>query len=90
MASRAVAKPLDEREVIRDQGLLQRSGVVLAFVMVGFIAHSAPHLQPSMVALLGAGALVALSRLDPPEFLEEVQWPTLVFFMGACSSWWAR
>jgi len=35
-----------------------------------------------MVALLGAGALVALSKLDPPEFLEEVEWPTLVFFMG--------
>ena len=73
---------LDEREVIRDPGLLLRCGVVLAFVMVGFIAHSALHLQPSMVALLGAGALVAVSRLDPPEFLEEVEWPTLVFFMG--------
>jgi Na+/H+ antiporter NhaD/arsenite permease-like protein len=35
-----------------------------------------------MVALLGAGTLVALSKLDPPEFLEEVEWPTLVFFMG--------
>ena len=73
---------LDEREVIRDPGLLLRCGVVLGFVMVGFIAHSALHLQPSMVALLGAGALVAVSRLDPPEFLEEVEWPTLVFFMG--------
>lgn len=73
---------LDEREVIRDPGLLLRCAVVLGFVMVGFIAHSALHLQPSMVALLGAGALVAVSRLDPPEFLEEVEWPTLVFFMG--------
>lgn len=73
---------LDEREVIRDHGLLVRSGVVLTLVMVGFVAHSALHIEPSMVALLGAGALVALSRLDPPEYLEEVEWPTLVFFMG--------
>ncbi len=73
---------LDEREVIRDRGLLVRSGVVLTLVMVGFVAHSALHVEPSMVALLGAGALVALSKLDPPEFLEEVEWPTLVFFMG--------
>jgi Na+/H+ antiporter NhaD/arsenite permease-like protein len=73
---------LDEREVIRDHGLLVRCGVVLALVMVGFVAHSALHIEPSMVALLGAGALVALSKLDPPEFLEEVEWPTLVFFMG--------
>ena len=73
---------LDEREVIRDRGLLVRSGVVLALVMVGFVAHSALHIEPSMVALLGAGALVGISKLDPPEFLEEVEWPTLVFFMG--------
>ncbi len=73
---------LDEREVIRDRGLLLRSGIVLFAVMVGFIAHSALHLEPSLIALLGAGALVAVSKLDPPEFLEEVEWPTLVFFMG--------
>jgi Na+/H+ antiporter NhaD/arsenite permease-like protein len=34
------------------------------------------------VALLGAGVLVAVARLDPHEYLEEVEWPTLVFFMG--------
>jgi Na+/H+ antiporter NhaD/arsenite permease-like protein len=73
---------LDERDVIRDRGLLLRSGVVLAAVLVGFVAHSTLHLEPSMVALLGAGALVALSRLDADQFLEEVEWPTLVFFMG--------
>jgi len=78
----AALMALDEREVIRDRGLLLRSGIVLVAVMVGFVAHSALHIQPSMVALLGAGALVALSKLDPPEFLEEVEWPTLVFFMG--------
>lgn len=78
----AALMALDEREVIKDHGLLLRSGIVLVAVMIGFVAHSALHIEPSMVALLGAGALVALSRLDPPEFLEEVEWPTLVFFMG--------
>ena len=73
---------LDETEMIRDRGLLVRSGIILGAVVVGFIAHSALHIEPSMVALLGAGALVAVSKLDPPEFLEEVEWPTLVFFMG--------
>src|SRR4051794_15527816 len=33
---------------------------------------------------LGAGALAALSRLDADQFLEEVEWPTLAFFMGLC------
>jgi len=73
---------LDEREVIRDRGLLIRSMVVLAGVMVGFVAHAALQLEPSIVALLGAGVLVAVSRLEPADFLEEVEWSTLVFFMG--------
>ncbi len=73
---------LDERDVIRDHGLLLKSGVVLGAVMVGFVAHTALHIEPSLVALLGAGALVAVSRLEPQEYLEEVEWSTLVFFMG--------
>jgi Na+/H+ antiporter NhaD/arsenite permease-like protein len=71
---------LDEREVIEDRRLLVHSGVVLAVVMVGFVGHSAFGVEPSLVALLGAGALVALSRLEPHRYLEDVEWPTLVFF----------
>jgi Na+/H+ antiporter NhaD/arsenite permease-like protein len=73
---------LDEREVIKDKRLLVQSGIVLSLVMVGFIAHGALDLDPSLVALLGAGALVAVSRTQPSEFLEDVEWMTLVFFMG--------
>ena len=73
---------LDEREVIRDARLLIHCGVVLGLVMVAFIGHSVLELEPSLVALLGAGALVAVSRLGPTEYLEDVEWPTLVFFCG--------
>ncbi|HEX6937284.1 MAG TPA: ArsB/NhaD family transporter [Actinomycetes bacterium] len=78
----AAVMALDEREVIRDKGLLVRSLIVLAAVMAAFVGHSALHLEPSVVALLGAGTLVAVAGLEPPQFLEEVEWPTLVFFMG--------
>ncbi len=73
---------LDERDVIRDLPLLIKSLVVLAGVMAGFVAHSFLDVEPSLVALLGAGVLVAISKLGPAEYLEEVEWPTLVFFMG--------
>lgn len=78
----AAVMALEEREVIRDPGLLVRSLVVLTAVIAAFVLHSVLHLEPSLVALLGAGALVAVSRLDPPDYLEEVEWATLVFFMG--------
>ena len=73
---------LDERDVIRDRGLLIRSAWCWRPCWSASSPTPALHLEPSMVALLGAGALVALSRLDADQFLEEVEWPTLVFFMG--------
>jgi Na+/H+ antiporter NhaD/arsenite permease-like protein len=78
----AAVMSLDERETIRDRGLLIRSGVVLALVLVGFVLHAALGLEPSIIALLGAGLLVAVSGLDADDYLSEVEWSTLVFFMG--------
>ena len=73
---------LDEREAIADRRLLIRCLLVLGGVIVGFVLHSVLHFEPSIVALLGAGAIILVSRTTPPQFLEEVEWPTLVFFMG--------
>ena len=73
---------LDEREAIRDVPLLVRSGIVLVAVLVGFVLHEPLGLEPSLVALLGAGALLAISGLDAQDYLADVEWPTLVFFIG--------
>ncbi|CAA9333104.1 MAG: Na+/H+ antiporter NhaD and related arsenite permeases [uncultured Nocardioidaceae bacterium] len=73
---------LTEREAIQDGGLLIRSLVVLALVLVGFSLHSVLHFEPSIVALLGAGVLVLVSRLHSDEYLADVEWETLLFFAG--------
>jgi Na+/H+ antiporter NhaD/arsenite permease-like protein len=73
---------MDEREAIRDRRLLWQSVVVLGFTMVAFVLHTTLHLQPSVVALLGAGLLLFVSRVRIETALREVEWPTLVFFMG--------
>ncbi len=73
---------LQGREAITDLRLLRRLLLVLVVVLVGFMTHSLHHLEPSLIALLGAGASVAVSRLGSQEFLSEVEWETLVFFAG--------
>ncbi|MEV2273479.1 ArsB/NhaD family transporter [Nonomuraea africana] len=73
---------LNEREAIRDPRLLWQSLAVLALVMVGFVLHPVLHYEPSVVALLGAGLLVAATKITTHDALEEVEWPTLVFFAG--------
>jgi Na+/H+ antiporter NhaD/arsenite permease-like protein len=73
---------LDEREAIHDRRLLIRSLGVLALVLAAFSLHSVLHLEPSVVALLGAGILVSISGLSPQTYLEDIEWETLLFFAG--------
>jgi Na+/H+ antiporter NhaD/arsenite permease-like protein len=73
---------LEEKEAIRDRGLLIKCGVVLVAVFGAFVSHSALHMDPSVVAMLGAGILVVLSRLEHSDYLSSVEWDTLLFFAG--------
>jgi Na+/H+ antiporter NhaD/arsenite permease-like protein len=73
---------LNEREAIKDWRLLIICGVVLTAVFIGFVGHAALHIEPSVVALLGAGLLVLLSRSKPGDFMPSVEWETLLFFAG--------
>ena len=57
---------LEPRETITDPRLLVRVGVVLILVLVGFVTHAVTHLEPSLVALLGAGAAILVSRVPHP------------------------
>ncbi len=73
---------LEPREAIRDRRLLVQGLTVLALVIAAFVLHPVLHYEPSVVALLGAGLLVAISKITAEEAIREVEWPTLVFFMG--------
>lgn len=73
---------LNEREAIRDPSLLIKCGVVLVLVFAAFILHSVLHIEPSIVALLGGGTLVLISRLQRSDYLSSVEWETLLFFAG--------
>ena len=73
---------LREGDALRDRRLLVISLVVLALVTVAFVLHTALHLEPAVVAIVGGLLLLMLSRLDANEVVKDVEWPTLVFFAG--------
>ncbi|AHH19698.1 putative citrate transporter [Nocardia nova SH22a] len=73
---------LHERRAITDSRLLIRSLLILTAVVLGFSLHSLLHMAPSVIALLGAGAMLLICDLDVGDILREVEWGTLVFFMG--------
>jgi Na+/H+ antiporter NhaD/arsenite permease-like protein len=73
---------LEEREAIRDPRLLIQGLIVLVLVVAGFVLSPVLHYAPSVVALLGAGLLIAVSTAETGDILGEVEWPTLAFFAG--------
>lgn len=78
----ATVMSLTPRETLTNTRLLTRMGVILVLVLAGFVTSSLTHLEPSVVALLGAGAAVLVSRLPSDEYLADVEWETLLFFAG--------
>jgi Na+/H+ antiporter NhaD/arsenite permease-like protein len=78
----AAVMALKERRAIRNPQMLRRCLAVFAVVVAGFSLHSVLHIDPSIVALIGAGLMLVVTGADLDEVLAEVEWPTLVFFMG--------
>lgn len=81
-SDRDAVMQLEPKEFINDWILLKKSLAVLFMVMVAFVLHSVLHLEPAVVALLGAGVLVAISGLQPKDYVQDVEWATLIFFAG--------
>jgi Na+/H+ antiporter NhaD/arsenite permease-like protein len=72
----------DEKALLRDKSLLKKSMAVLIGVVVMFVIHGSLHLQPSVIALGGAAILFIITKAQPERILREVDWSTLMFFIG--------
>lgn len=81
-SDRAEVMKLDPHSFLKNPDLLRKSLGVLIIVMVAFVTHTFLHLEPSIIALFGAGILVAISGLKPRDYVQDVEWSTLVFFAG--------
>ena len=78
----AVIANMDASGSIRDGVLLRRSLIVLSLVILAFFLHGALHLEAATIALFGAAALLLYSGVSVEEVLRDVEWPTLLFFVG--------
>jgi Na+/H+ antiporter NhaD/arsenite permease-like protein len=73
---------LDAEGAIRDRTLLRKSLIVLGAVIIAFFLHGLLHLEVATIALFGAATLMLYARSDIHEVLRDVEWPTLLFFVG--------
>jgi Na+/H+ antiporter NhaD/arsenite permease-like protein len=74
---------LKEEYQITNRKLMIQSLMLLGFTILLFALHGLLHMPVSVAALIGSLILLAISGEDIVEMLEhEVEWPTLIFFIG--------
>ena len=79
----SIAVPeLDESRVISDYRLMRLSVTVMLATIAGFLVAGPLGYEPATIALLGASVLFILTREEPAEILADVEWTTLLFFVG--------
>ncbi len=74
---------LREQYKITDRKLMIQGLVLLGFTILLFALHGFMHMQVAVAALIGSLLLLAVSKVEIVEMLEhEVEWPSLMFFIG--------
>jgi len=80
--ARAVVMELEERDTIRDKGLMHKSIVMILIVIVAFMLHGQLGLESSMIALAAAAVMLLIGGQDIEEMILGVEWTTIGFFAG--------
>lgn len=80
--SPALVAQLEESAQIRDLPLLRKAGLVCGLTLLLFFIGDFFGLPASVIALSGAAALIAWAKPDMHRMLRQVDWTTLLFFIG--------
>jgi len=74
----------DASKSIKNKGDIIKTLSVLALVVALFFFHHYIHIEPSMVAIIGASLTLVLVTIkkDPQPILEKVEWSVLAFFIA--------
>jgi Na+/H+ antiporter NhaD/arsenite permease-like protein len=73
---------LDAASQLEDHRLLVRSSAVMGTTVLGFFLQGLTGLSPAVVALAGAAVAMIVCGPRVEEVLHEVEWPTILFFVG--------
>ena len=71
---------MDEKSLIKDHGLLMKSIVVMVLIIAGFALHGVLHIESSIIALSGASVMLIIGKQNFEEIVQDVEWPTIIFF----------
>jgi Na+/H+ antiporter NhaD/arsenite permease-like protein len=73
----------DESKALENKPLLVKSGIALCLVISGFLLHETLDMEAATITLFAAALLLLFSgKHEPEEFLRDIEWGTVFFFIG--------
>ncbi len=79
---REAVQELDEHAAVKDRSLLHKSIVMILIVAAAFVLHGKLGLESGVIALIAAAIMIIIGRADLEEIVNDVEWPTILFFLG--------
>ena len=73
---------INPKEFIVDKTLLIKGLVVLGIVVLGFVFEKQLGLESGVIAIGGACVLLIISKKKITKFINDVEWTTILFFLG--------
>lgn len=73
---------MDENRMVTDRPLMIRCIVMTVVMVLGFVFHNAMGVETSVIALASAVAMLLVGRQSPEKILPELEWTTIIFFVG--------
>lgn len=73
---------LDENKAIKNRKLMHESVIVIILVALCFIFHDQLGVQSCTVAIAAACIMLLIGGQEPEEIIADVEWPTILFFIG--------
>jgi Na+/H+ antiporter NhaD/arsenite permease-like protein len=80
--TRLAALEIEEKGIIKDRRMLVISLTVLGLTILGFLVQGIFHYEAATIALAGAVLVLLLGPSEVHEVLSEIEWTTLLFFVG--------
>jgi Na+/H+ antiporter NhaD/arsenite permease-like protein len=81
--SQILTDQLASESEITDYATLRKALIIAVLTFIGFfVADIFDHMPSGVVALSGAAILIVWVRPDMPQMVREVDWTTLLFFIG--------
>jgi Na+/H+ antiporter NhaD/arsenite permease-like protein len=78
----ALIMEMDADKSIKSKIAVKKYVSIFFLVILGFLSNRYINISPALVAVIGASIIIILSKEKPEKILSNIDWSTILFFIG--------